>query len=94
MRWKTINIRDLINEGAKKYNKGIVDENFPNLLSIGGENNIMSIQFIDMIPGDRFRVEFAAGGQEPLEIQIGTTGAYYIEFDEAPRQVLISKNSR
>jgi hypothetical protein len=58
----------LINEEAKKYDKGIADENFPNLLSIGGENNIMSIQFIDMIPGDRFRIEFAAGGQEPLEI--------------------------
>ena len=54
----------------------------------------MSIQFIDMIPGDRFKVEFAAGGQEPLEIQIGTTGAYYIEFDEAPRQVFINRNSR
>ena len=94
LRWKTVNIRDLINEEAKKYNNGIADENFPNLLSIGGENNIMSIQFIDMIPGDRFRVEFVAGGQEPLEIQIGTTGAYYIEFDEAPRQVFINTNSR
>jgi hypothetical protein len=63
-------------------------------ISIGGENNIMSIQFIDMIPGDRFKVEFAAGGQDPLEIQIGTTGAYYIEFEEAARQVLINRNSR
>lgn len=86
LRWKTVNIRDLIN------NSGGV--NGVDWISIGGENNIMSIQFIDMIPGDRFKVEFAAGGQEPLEIQIGTTGAYYIEFDEAPRQVLINRNSR
>ena len=86
LRWKTINIRDLINtEGGV---------NGAEWLSIGGENNIMSIQFIDIIPGDRFKVEFAAGGQEPLEIQIGTTGAYYIEFDEAPRQVLINRKSR
>ena len=86
LRWKTVNIRDLINA-----NGGV---NGVEWLSIGGENNIMSIQFIDMIPGDRFKVEFAAGGQEPLEIQIGTTGAYYIEFDEAPRQVLVNRKSR
>lgn len=93
LRWKTVNIRNLINEEAKKYDNGIADNNFPTFLSIGGENNIMSIQFIDMAPGDRFRVEFAAGGQEPVEIQIGTTGAYYIEFDTAPHRVLINKNS-
>lgn len=93
LRWKTVNIRNLINEEAKKYDNGIADNNFPMFLSIGGENNIMSIQFIDMVPGDRFRVEFAAGGQEPVEIQIGTTGAYYIEFDTAPHRVLINKNS-
>ena len=86
LRWKTVNIRELINADG-----GV---NGVEWLSIGGENNIMSIQFIDMIPGDRFKVEFAAGGQEPLEIQIGTTGAYYIEFDEAPRQVLINRKSR
>ena len=86
LRWKTTNIRDLINADG--------GANGVEWLSIGGENNIMSIQFIDMIPGDRFKVEFAAGGQEPLEIQIGTTGAYYIEFDEAPRQVLINRKSR
>ena len=86
LRWKTVNIRDLINA-----NGGV---NGAEWLSIGGENNIMSIQFIDMIPGDRFKVEFAAGGQESLEIQIGTTGAYYIELDEAPRQVLVNRKSR
>ena len=86
LRWKTVNIRDLINADG-----GV---NGAEWLSIGGENNIMSIQFIDMIPGDRFKVEFAAGGQEPLEIQIGTTGAYYIEFDEAPLQVLVNRKSR
>lgn len=86
LRWKTTNIRDLINADG-----GV---NGVEWLSIGGENNIMSIQFIDMIPGDRFKVEFAAGGQKPLEIQIGTTGAYYIEFDEAPRQVLVNRKSR
>ena len=86
LRWKTVNIRELINT-----NGGV---NGVEWLSIGGENNIMSIQFIDMIPGDKFKIEFAAGGQEPLEIQIGTTGAYYIEFDEAPRQVLINRKSR
>lgn len=86
LRWKTINIRELIN-----INGGV---NGAEWLSIGGENNIMSIQFIDMIPGDKFKVEFAAGGQEPIEIQIGTTGAYYIEFDEAPRQVLVNRKSR
>lgn len=86
LRWKTVNIRELINaNGGINGNKWI---------SIGGENNIMSIQFIDMIPGDSFRVEFAAGGQDPLEIQIGTTGAYYIEFDEAARQVFIDRKSR
>ena len=86
LRWKTVNVRDLINStgGVNGYD----------WISIGGENNIMSIQFIDMIPGDRFKVEFAAGGQEPLEIQIGTTGAYYIEFEEAARQVFINRNSR
>ena len=88
LRWKTVNVRELINAQPNGYNTKT------DWISIGGENNIMSIQFIDMIPGDRFRVEFAAGGQEPLEIQIGTTGAYYIEFDEAPRKVLVSKNSR
>ena len=86
LRWKTINIRELIN-----INGGV---NGAEWLSIGGENNIMSIQFIDMIPGDKFKVEFAAGGQEPIEIQIGTTGAYYTEFDEAPRQVLVNRKSR
>ena len=86
LRWKTVNIRELINADG-----GV---NGVEWLSIGGENNIMSIQFIDMIPGDRFKVEFAAGGQDPLEIQIGTTGAYYIEFEEAARQVSINKRSR
>lgn len=134
LRWKTVNIRDLINTNGgvfqekiyqitleweeevkevylnqtlseEEKNKKIKEINdayntlinwieTQNWISIGGENNIMSIQFIDMIPGDRFKVEFAAGSQEPLEIQIGTTGAYYIEFDEAPRQVLINRNSR
>lgn len=86
LRWKTVNIRELINA-----NGGINGDKW---ISIGGENNIMSIQFIDMIPGDSFRVEFAAGGQAPLEIQIGATGAYYIEFDEAARQVFIDRKSR
>ena len=86
LRWKTVNIRDLINSTG-----GVNGDEW---ISIGGENNIMSIQFIDMIPGDRFKVEFAAGGQDPLEIQIGTTGAYYIEFEEAARQVLINRKSR
>ena len=86
LRWKTVNVRDLINTTG-----GVDGDEW---ISIGGENNIMSIQFIDMIPGDRFKVEFAAGNQDPLEIQIGTTGAYYIEFDEAARQVLINRKSR
>lgn len=88
LRWKTINVRDLINSTG---GTNVVNQDW---ISIGGENNIMSIQFIDMIPGDRFKVEFAAGGQEPLEIQIGTTGAYYIEFEEAARQVLINRKSQ
>lgn len=86
LRWKTVNVRDLINTTG-----GVDGDEW---ISIGGENNIMSIQFIDMIPGDRFKVEFAAGSQDPLEIQIGTTGAYYVEFEEAARQVLINRKSR
>ena len=86
LRWKTVNVRDLINTTG-----GVDGDEW---ISIGGENNIMSIQFIDMIPGDRFKVEFAAGNQDPLEIQIGTTGAYYVEFEEAARQVLINRKSR
>lgn len=85
LRWKTVNIRELINSG-----KGV--EN--NFVSIGGENNIMSVQFQDMIPGDMIKIKHAAPDNEEHLIQIGTTGAYHVEFNEAPQQVLISALSQ
>ena len=86
LRWKTVNLRELINA-----NGGVNAEPW---LSIGGENNIMSIQCIDMIPGDSIKIQYAAPDNDERLIQIGTTGAYYIEFSEAPRQVQISSLSR
>lgn len=95
LRWKTVNIRELINEEATKYENGISNRDFPAWLSIGGEHNIMSIQCIDMIPGDKFQITYAApDNQEPVTYQIGTTGAYYIEFDESPQQITISSLSK
>lgn len=86
LRWKTVNLRELINA-----NGGI---NAVPWLSIGGENNIMSIQCLDMIPGDSIKISYGAPKYEERTIQIGTTGAYYVEFSEAPRQVQISSLSR
>lgn len=85
LRWKTVNIRELINSG-----KGV--EN--NFISIGSENNIMSVQFQDMIPGDMIKIKHAAPDNEEHLIQIGATGAYYVEFNEAPQQVSISALSQ
>ena len=86
LRWKTVNIRELINT-----NGGVSAESW---LSIGGENNIMSIQCLDMIPGDSIKILYAAPDNEERIIQIGTTGAYYVEFSEAPQWVKISSLSR
>lgn len=90
LRWKTINIRELINTNIDSLSE---NQQLPPMLSIGGENNIKSIQFIDMMPGDRFEILFSAPETEPLSIQIGATGAYYMEFDECPQYVKISSNS-
>ena len=87
LRWKTVNIRELINT-----NGGV---NGTPIISIGGEHNIMSIQCLDMIPGDKIWITYPApDNKEPVEIQIGTTGAYYIEFSESPDKVEISRLSR
>lgn len=86
LRWKTVNIRELINT-----NGGVGAESW---LSIGGENNIMSIQCLDMIPGDSIKILYAAPDNEERIIQIGTTGAYYVEFSEAPQWIKISSLSR
>lgn len=86
LRWKTVNLRELINA-----NGGV---NAVPWLSIGGENNIMSIQCLDMVPGDNIKISYGAPKYEEHTIQIGTTGAYYVEFSEAPRQVQISSLSR
>jgi hypothetical protein len=48
-----------------------------------------------MIPGDKIWITYPApDNKEPVEIQIGTTGAYYIEFSESPDNVEISRLSR
>lgn len=86
LRWKTVNLRELINA-----NGGI---NTAPWLSIGNENNIMSIQCLDMVPGDSIKILYAAPDNNERIIQIGTTGAYYVEFSEAPQQVQISSLSR
>ena len=87
LRWKTVNIRELINA-----NGGV---NGTSTISIGGEHNIMSIQCLDMIPGDKIWITYSVpDNKEPVEIQIGTTGAYYIEFSEPPDKVEISRLSR
>lgn len=88
LRWKTVNINELINTELKE--NGTTKD----WISIGGENNLMSIQCLDMIPGDRIKILYAAPDNEERIIQIGTTGAYYIEFDKAPRGVFVSSRSR
>ena len=81
LRWKTVNIRELINNQ-------LTNEEY---ISIGGENNIMSVQFTDMVPGDYIQIEFGAPGNEVHNFQIGVTGAYYVEFSKAPLRVSVSK---
>ena len=84
LRWATIDLREFINKNGGPSN---------DYVSIGNDNNIMSIQFLDMTPGDKFKVQFAATDSVPLEVQIGMTGAYYIEFDEPVTQILIPKSA-
>ena len=91
LRWKTINIRELINSLVEKDE---IDVKKDTWISIGTENNIKSIQCLDMIPGDRIKISFNAADKDECIIQIGTTGAYYMEFDEFPQQVLVSSLSR
>ena len=86
LRWKTVNIRELINLQEKGVN---TTEEW---LSIGGENGLMSIQCLDMVPGDKIKIIFS--DDKETYIQIGVTGAYYLEFDEAPQEVSVSKLSR
>lgn len=86
LRWKTVNIRELINAQEKGAN---TTEDW---LSIGGENGLMSIQCLDMVPGDKIKIVFS--DDKETYIQIGVTGAYYLEFDEAPQEVSVSKLSR
>jgi hypothetical protein len=45
-----------------------------------------------MIPGDKIKIIFS--DDKETYIQIGVTGAYYLEFDEAPQEVSVSKLSR
>lgn len=80
LRWKTVDIRELVKQNAS-------DEAY---ISIGGENNIKSIQCLDMVPGNTIQIKYATPDNDIRIIQIGTTGAYYTEFDEVVSQVLIS----
>ena len=55
LRWTTIDLRDYINKN------GGPGESY---ISIGSNNNIMSIQFLDMTPGDKFKVMFVEPDNE------------------------------
>ena len=88
LRWKTINIRELINSNIEQNN--IMGD----FISIGTENNIMSVQFLDMIPGDKIKIIYSNFKDDVRIIQIGTTGAYYVEFDKSPKEIQISSRSR
>ena len=84
LRWKTINISKYIEE-----NGGFSNAENLKPLSIGGEYNIQTLQCLDMMPGDKITIEFSDGSRV---IQIGTTGAFYIKFDECPNRVTIPRN--
>ena len=86
LRWKTVDIRELINSSLENKTKD-------KWLSIGMENNIKSIQCLDMVPGDSIKIVFEDSKEERI-IQIGMTGAYYTEFDISPQKILISNLSR
>ena len=84
LRWKTIDIPTWIKENGGYSN---TDTSSP--VSIGGEYNIQTLQCLDMMPGDKITIEFSDGSRV---IQIGTTGAFYIKFDECPNRVTIPRN--
>lgn len=81
LRWKTINLREL----AIKHKD--TKEDF---ISIGDEENIYSVQFIDMIPGEHIQIKTS---NDIIDIVIGVTGAYYVEFETSPKEVLFSKTN-
>ena len=86
LRWKTVMVRDLINQLDPNDDKDFI--------SIGKENNIQSIQCMDMTPGDKIIILPTDPKATPIEIVIGVTGAYSINFDISPQKIEISKNSR
>lgn len=71
MRWETVLIKDLDTQSANadgwiKINKYIAT----------------SLQCLDMLPGTTIRVTFEDNQIAPVEIEIGTTGAYYTNINK------------
>lgn len=88
LRWKTVLVADLVND-----NGGTKAETAQ--ISIGSENNIASIQCLDMAPGDYIHIYYkTTTSLEEHTIQIGITGAYYAEFDESPVKITIDRTSK
>lgn len=88
LRWKTVLIADLVNanDGTKAETAEI---------SIGSENNIATIQCLDMAPGDKIHIYYkTTTNLDERTIQIGITGAYYAEFDESPVKITIDRTSK
>ncbi len=84
MRWETI----LMSAIRKK-----ADEN-PSEQWIKVNNYVaVSFQCLDMIPGTRIQITFEDDEDNPLEVSIGATGAYYISLDRNISKIAIHRDT-
>ena len=99
LRWKTISLDKLakVNK-SKEDEKDLKDIIIPvdgddlRPYITGYNQNIYSIQCLDMIPGEQItlRQTNAVGDPEDLTIQIGVTGAYFAEFNKPIDTILFT----
>ena len=92
LRWKTINIMELLQEQMNQVNNVLTSDSIPDWIVLGEENRIQTLQCLDMFPGDQIKIVL----QQPDYIsdniiQIGVTGAYYVEFSKPIKEIQIYK---
>lgn len=81
-------------ESLDEYYELLIEEIKAGEISIGSENNIYTIQCLDMAPGDKIHIYYKNGLEiDKKDIQVGITGAYYLKFDEPPIKVTFNRTS-
>ena len=74
MRWETIHLYDVYKSKLEDDTLG-AEEQWVQI----NNHPVQTLRFNDMLPGDRFRVQFSSSVGAKREMRIGATGSYYID---------------